>query len=152
MQMIPIVSRRAVALWSISKLSSRRYASVSSSSPLNPNSVGPFQVFDRNAKRMQRDRSAVKDSGEASRTVDYVREEVADRMLERLLVSHVAQFTGGFYPIHTLQDIKRKFNTILDLGSGPGHLSKMLETATTAKVVMLDSSGTSPYLNKLVSP
>ncbi|KAI0340873.1 S-adenosyl-L-methionine-dependent methyltransferase [Trametopsis cervina] len=115
MQMIPIVSRRAVALC-------RRYASVSSSSPLNPNSVGPFQVFDRNAKRMQRDRSAVKDSGEASRTVDYVREEVADRMLERLL------------------DIKRKFNTILDLGSGPGHLSKMLETATTAKVVMLDSS------------
>lgn len=62
----------------------RHYASVSSS--LNPNSVGPFQVFDRNAKMMQKDRSAAHDDGERSRTVDYVREEVADAMVERLLV------------------------------------------------------------------
>ena len=40
-----------------------------------------------------------------------------------------------------VQDIKRKFNSILDLGSGAGHLSKMLEPPITKKVVMLDSSG-----------
>ena len=39
-----------------------------------------------------------------------------------------------------VQDIKRKFNTVLDLGSGPGHLAKLLETETTQKVVMFDSS------------
>ena len=41
-----------------------------------------------------------------------------------------------------MQDIKRKFNTVLDLGSGPGHFAKLLETETTQKVVMLDSSST----------
>jgi hypothetical protein len=64
--------------------SRRSYASVSSG--LNPNSVGPFQVFDRTAKTLQKDRSATFENGERSRTVDYVREEVADRMIERLLV------------------------------------------------------------------
>ena len=68
------------------KLSSRALASVSASSPINPNTVGPFQVFDRNVKRLQKDRSVLKDDGHTSRTVDYVREEVADRMMERLLV------------------------------------------------------------------
>ena len=39
------------------------------------------------------------------------------------------------------QDIKRKFNTVLDLGCGPGHFSKLLDSETTQKVVMVDSSG-----------
>lgn len=64
--------------------SRRSYASVSSG--VNPNSVGPFQVFDRTAKVLQKDRSAAYGDGERSRTVDYVREEVADRLIERLLV------------------------------------------------------------------
>ena len=42
-----------------------------------------------------------------------------------------------------LQDIKRKFTTVLDLGSGPGHFSKLLDSETTQKVLMLDSSGRS---------
>ncbi|GJE87485.1 S-adenosyl-L-methionine-dependent methyltransferase [Phanerochaete sordida] len=42
--------------------------------------------------------------------------------------------------IERLLDIKRKFNSVLDLGSGPGHLSKMLEPYMTQKVVLLDSS------------
>jgi len=99
----------------------RCLASVSSSS-INPTSVGPFQVFDRRAKRLQKNRAALRENGERSRTVDYVRDEVADRMVERLL------------------DIKRKFDTILDLGSGPGRFSRLLEPETTRKVVMLDSS------------
>ncbi|KAJ8517965.1 hypothetical protein ONZ45_g4903 [Pleurotus djamor] len=71
---------------------------------------------------MQRDRAATREGGERSRTVDYLRAEVADRMMERLL------------------DIKRAFNTILDLGSGPGHFTKLIQKDRAQKVVMLDSS------------
>jgi NADH dehydrogenase [ubiquinone] 1 alpha subcomplex assembly factor 5 len=46
----------------------------------------PYQVFDRSVKRLQKDRAACRQNGERSRTVDYVRDEVADRMMERLLV------------------------------------------------------------------
>lgn len=67
------------------RCSSRTYASLTSS-PINPTSVGPFQVFDRNAKRIQKDRAAARNDGEASRTVDYVRDEVAERMIERFMV------------------------------------------------------------------
>jgi len=40
-----------------------------------------------------------------------------------------------------IQDIKRNFRTILDLGSGPGHFSKLLEAGKVQKSIMLDSSG-----------
>ncbi|TFY56434.1 hypothetical protein EVJ58_g7647 [Rhodofomes roseus] len=102
-------------------LRARPFASLSSS-PINIGSVGPYQVFDRHAKRLQKDRSALREGGARSRTVDYVRDEVADRMIERMV------------------DIKRKFKSVLDVGSGSGHFSKLLEPETTQKVVMLDSS------------
>ena len=67
--------------------SARFYASVSSGTPsFTSKTTGPYQVFDREAKRLQKDRAALKDGGEASRTVDYVRDEIAYRMLERLQV------------------------------------------------------------------
>lgn len=50
-------------------------------------SVSPYRVFDRTAKQTQKDRAANRNGGERSRVVDYVRDEVADRMMERLLVS-----------------------------------------------------------------
>ena len=59
---------------------SRTLASVSGS--LNPNSLGPFQVFDRSIKVLQKDSGALLDGGKRSRTVDYVRNEVAERMIE----------------------------------------------------------------------
>ena len=61
------------------KLHSRSFATVSPQSP--------FKVFDRQAKRSQKDRAAARDGGNRSRTVDYVRSEVADRMIERFLAS-----------------------------------------------------------------
>ena len=65
----------------------RTLATVSPSSPPpNPSTPGPFQIFDRAAKSLQKDRAAERNAGEASRTVDYVRNEIADRMMERLLV------------------------------------------------------------------
>ncbi|GLB34112.1 putative S-adenosyl-L-methionine-dependent methyltransferase [Lyophyllum shimeji] len=101
----------------------RGFAAVSSSNPPpRAGTVGPYQVFDRNVKRMQKDRAATRDGGVRSTTVDYVRDEVADRMIERFL------------------DIKRTFSSVLDLGSGPGHFSKLLELNKTRKAVMIDSS------------
>jgi len=73
-------------------------------------------------KRSQKDRAVTRDGGNRSRTVDYVRNEVADRMIERFL------------------DIKREFPSILDLGSGSGHFSKLLEPGRTQKVTMVDMS------------
>ena len=37
-------------------------------------------------------------------------------------------------------DIKRNFDTVVDLGSGPGHMSKLLDPEKTRKVIMIDSS------------
>lgn len=68
------------------RIFARGYATASSPSPLGAHTLSPFRLFDRNAKRMQKDRAALRDSGERSRTVDYVRNEVADRLLERVLV------------------------------------------------------------------
>lgn len=109
---------RVARIWPL-----RRYASHSSSSPppsFNP--VGSYHVFDRNVKRLQRDSAARRKSGERSRVVDYVREEVANSMMERFM------------------DIKRNFETIVDLGSGPGHFSKLLEPEKVKKSIMIDIS------------
>ncbi|KAG2073557.1 S-adenosyl-L-methionine-dependent methyltransferase [Suillus decipiens] len=111
-----VVARHVARPWT------RAFTSESSSS--FPTATGIYQVFDRATKRKQRDRAVSRDGGVGSRTVDYVRDEVADRMMERLL------------------DIKRKFDTIVDLGSGPGHFSKLLEPEKTRKVLMIDSSET----------
>ncbi|KAI0030524.1 S-adenosyl-L-methionine-dependent methyltransferase [Vararia minispora EC-137] len=103
------------------RLPSRAFASASSSS-INPNAVGPFEVFDRKVKRIQKNRAAEHDAGESSRLVDYVREEVADRMAERFM------------------DIRRKFDHVLDLGSGAGHFSQLLERDKVKRITMLDLS------------
>ena len=90
--MLSLARRRASQL---NIISTRSLASVSSSSPINPTTVGPFQVFDRNAKRMQKDRAASRDGGKRSRTVDYVRNEIADRLIERMQVRMNAVCSPG---------------------------------------------------------
>ncbi|KAI9482829.1 MAG: S-adenosyl-L-methionine-dependent methyltransferase [Benjaminiella poitrasii] len=84
-------------------------------------STAPFQVFDRHAKRLQKDRAAFQ--VEQSRTVDYLRDEVAARVADRLL------------------DIKRDFNTVADLGSGSGHIIKHVTKDMMNKLIMCDMSG-----------
>lgn len=69
-----------------SRTFARGYATASGSSPLGAHTLSPFRLFDRNAKRIQKDHAALRESGERSRMVDYVREEVADRLFERVLV------------------------------------------------------------------
>ncbi|QRV87568.1 methyltransferase domain protein [Ceratobasidium sp. AG-Ba] len=100
----------------------RQYATASGPSPFGAHAMSPFRLFDRNTKRMQKDRAALRDSGERSRTVDYVRDEVADRLIERVL------------------DIKRHFPHILDLGAGSGHFTKLLDQEIADRVTMLDMS------------
>ncbi|KAL1721685.1 S-adenosyl-L-methionine-dependent methyltransferase [Schizophyllum commune] len=102
----------------LSRASSRSYASISPSS----SNLTPYQIFDRHAKEIQKDQAASLDGGKRSITVDYLRDEVADRLMERFL------------------DIKREFGSVLDLGSGPGHFSKLLEAPRVKKSVMLESS------------
>lgn len=79
MSLLQVVARHAIRPWT------RAFASESPSS-FPPATSGVYKVFDRAAKRKQRDRAVSRDAGVGSRTVDYVRDEVADRMMERLLV------------------------------------------------------------------
>ena len=58
-----------------------------SHSQINLTTRSPHQVFDRQAKRLQKDRAAARDGGNRSRTVDYVRDDVANRMIERFMAS-----------------------------------------------------------------
>ena len=58
-----------------------------SHSQINTATQSPYQVFDRHAKRLQKDRAAARDGGNRSRTVDYVRDDVANRMIERFTAS-----------------------------------------------------------------
>jgi hypothetical protein len=84
----------------------RGFAAISLPPSLSrPPAIGPFQVFDRGAKQIQKDRAATRDGGQRSRTVDYVRDEIADRMMERLFVRYTgpasmcilqAEFVAGY--------------------------------------------------------
>lgn len=105
-----------------SRLPLLRSLATLSHSQINIATRSPYQVFDRHAKRLQKDRAAARDGGNRSRTVDYVRDDVANRMMERFM------------------DIKRKFSSVLDLGSGSGHFARLFESDQTKKVTMLDLS------------
>ena len=63
--------------WRLPYVLSRQYALATSSAPT-------LQVFNDNAKLLQRERAAR--DAEGSRRVDYLRDEVATRLCERLLV------------------------------------------------------------------
>ncbi|KAI5481487.1 putative methyltransferase c20orf7 mitochondrial precursor [Pseudohyphozyma bogoriensis] len=98
------------------------FATASASTPA---ASAPFVVFDRKAKQLQRDRAATDKAcqwAERSRLTDYVKDEVAANMVDRLL------------------DIKRRFPAVLDIGAGPGFISKHLDTEITQKLIMTDSS------------
>ncbi|KAI8924429.1 S-adenosyl-L-methionine-dependent methyltransferase [Entophlyctis helioformis] len=106
-------------------------ASAASPPPAAPEAAGPTaaaaaaaasqvpRIFDRAAKRRQRDRAALAPD---SRQVDYLKDEIADRLMDRFL------------------DIKRRFHTVLDLGSGCGHIIKFAEPELVKKLVMMDMS------------
>nr|CAG8506860.1 5593_t:CDS:10 [Entrophospora candida] len=79
-----------------------------------------FLVFNRETKRIQKNRAAI--DVESSRQVDYLKDEIASRLVDRLL------------------DIKRKFDTVVDLGSGSGHIIKYVDKDLMNKLIMCDTS------------
>ncbi|KAF9360861.1 hypothetical protein BGX34_007461 [Mortierella sp. NVP85] len=79
-----------------------------------------FQVFNRETKRQQKERAA--SNVEQSRQVDYVKDEVAFRVVDRLL------------------DIKQEFNEVVELGAGCGHIAKHVDTDMMKKLIMCDMS------------
>ena len=74
-------------------LPSRHYAMQAPGAPM-------LQVFDDNTKQLQRERAAA--DAEASRKVDYLRDEVASRLCERLLVRPL---TPTFHDTYHLQPL-----------------------------------------------
>lgn len=83
-----------------STVPSRNYAIIPPSTPA-PEAAG-FQVFHREAKRKQKDRAAI--NVEESRVVDYLKDEIAARVADRLLVQFNATLLI-FSPGHKLTDI-----------------------------------------------
>ncbi|PLB36160.1 uncharacterized protein BDW47DRAFT_127509 [Aspergillus candidus] len=77
----------------------RTFASQTPGSPV-------FEVFNRKTKHLQKDRAAR--NVEESRKVDYIKDEVAIRLCERLL------------------DIKRDFPSVLDLGANSCNIARAL--------------------------
>ncbi|POY73965.1 hypothetical protein BMF94_2973 [Rhodotorula taiwanensis] len=106
----------ASALRSAVRSGARSYAVPS----FAPSAASPFSVFDRNLKVAQRDRAAR--NKERSRLTDYVKDDVAQSMVDRLL------------------DIKRRYPVVLDVGSGPGFLSKHVDPEITQKMILVDPS------------
>ncbi|KYQ56262.1 hypothetical protein ALC60_04876 [Trachymyrmex zeteki] len=78
-----------------------------------------MNVFDRNAKLLQRERAA-KDAN--VQLYDYIKDEVGDRLVDRIF------------------DIKRKFGRVLDLGCGRGHVSKRILSESVEELVLADMS------------
>ncbi|KAJ7373128.1 NADH dehydrogenase [ubiquinone] 1 alpha subcomplex assembly factor 5 [Desmophyllum pertusum] len=76
-----------------------------------------MNVFDRKAKRRQKNRAAL---AEDVAVYDYLRDEVAERMVDRI------------------GDIARHFPMALDLGCGRGHISKYLTKEQVGTLVMSD--------------
>lgn len=73
----------------------------------------PLQVFNRHVKRLQRERAA--QDVEHSRQVDYLRDEIAARLCDRLLVRRSRLHRGNFFEL-----ISTGHQPPLSQGSRPG--------------------------------
>ncbi|KAK3747315.1 hypothetical protein QZH41_016945, partial [Actinostola sp. cb2023] len=78
-----------------------------------------MNVFDRKAKRLQRNRAALR---EDIAVYDYLKDEIASRLADRI------------------GDISRFFPLALDLGCGRGHIAKQLTKEQVGKIILFDSS------------
>lgn len=82
-----------------------------------------FQVFDRRAKWLHRERAA--SNPQQSRQADYVRDEVAVRLTERLLVRR-KRASAWPRTLTRSQDINRHFSRVLDLGANSCNIARAL--------------------------
>ena len=83
------------------------------------NESSAMNVFNRKAKRLQKNRAALKSNGDEC---DYLKDEVASRLVDRL------------------GDVSRHFPLVLDLGCGKGHIAKYLTRGHVGSLVQCDLS------------
>ena len=112
------VSPRATKL----KFSVRRYSN-----------GGTMNIFDRKAKRMQRNRAcAVDDPG----TYDYLKDAIAEQVVDRVCdVARLVQFI--FHTAEALL-VYRRFPLALDVGCGRGHVAKQMNNEIIDRLVQCD--------------
>ncbi|KAI9179953.1 hypothetical protein H9P43_005314 [Blastocladiella emersonii ATCC 22665] len=111
--------RALAALAPPSRLTASRALATTGAGVAAAPTAGAPQVFDRAAKRLQRDRASRHPS---ARAADYLKDEIAARLVDRIL------------------DVKNRYPVIVDVGSGAGHVVKHLDADITSKVVMCDMS------------
>lgn len=110
-----------------------------------------LHVFDQETKKWQRNKSAQNQA--QSREVDYLKDEIAERLADRLLVYSLRLFSRSFwtlkkgYLMRAQQDIKRSFHKVLDLGSGAGHFTKFIDRDMLKELVMADTSSNLFFLS-----
>lgn len=93
---------------------------------------GPgLQVFNRHTKWLQRERAA--SNIDASRKVDYLRDEVASRLCERLL------------------DINRSFDHVLDLGANACNIARILTRPPPSDAYDISLPADTPPISSRVS-
>ncbi|KAK4687799.1 NADH dehydrogenase [ubiquinone] 1 alpha subcomplex assembly factor 5, partial [Tremellales sp. Uapishka_1] len=97
----------------------RSYASLS---PHTPAPTQPYQIFDEGSKLRQRDRAILrlKERGEKDGEVGYLREEIAERLAERI------------------EDLRIPPSSILDLSSHTGTLTKILQETLGDEITSTD--------------
>ncbi|XP_063702283.1 arginine-hydroxylase NDUFAF5, mitochondrial [Culicoides brevitarsis] len=78
-------------------------------------------IFDRNAKKLQKERAARSDDVEL---FDYIKEEVGFRLSDRVF------------------DVKRQFKNAVDLGCGRGYVSKHILADSVERLTLCDMSPT----------
>lgn len=76
-----------------------------------------INVFDRQAKRKQKNRAAMADDVQV---YDYLKDEIGYRVADRI------------------KDVARKFPVALDLGCGRGHIAKYIDEDMVGKLYMCD--------------
>uniref|UniRef100_A0A0B6Z3B3 Uncharacterized protein n=2 Tax=Arion vulgaris TaxID=1028688 RepID=A0A0B6Z3B3_9EUPU len=81
-----------------------------------------MNVFDRKAKRLHRERAALGLTGEDATVYDYIKDEFGYRLSDRIC------------------DIRRKFEVVVDLGCGRGHVTKNLYADMVDRVYQCELS------------
>jgi NADH dehydrogenase [ubiquinone] 1 alpha subcomplex assembly factor 5 len=89
----------------------------------------PINIFDRQAKLLQRERAA---RAPDVAVYDYLKEEVGYRLADRVF------------------DIKRKFKLAVDLGCGRGYVAKHIDSESVEELVVCDMSPT--WLDQVSCP
>ncbi|GAB0087734.1 NADH dehydrogenase [Sergentomyia squamirostris] len=82
-------------------------------------SFDPVNIFDRNAKKLQRERAAHR---EDVALYDYIKDEVGYRLADRVF------------------DVKKQFKTAVDLGANRGFVSKHILADTVEHLIMTEMS------------